>query len=216
MKRTGTVLATLAAGLALAPPAAAAAPPASDYPDAQLTDVQATGTGCTRGNTVAVTSNGGRALDVIYSAFHVESGAVPADDGTTTWIPRASRHCRVSLTLTYLPGWTFALTAYGLRGTATLAAGSTGRRTAVHHVDGLPAPMASTRDLAGPMDGAFAMYREAAPPVYGECGRPRRWELSNTATVDSGDTAKATRDEVMLDSTSLGVYDKYHLAWRRC
>ncbi|WP_189112776.1 DUF4360 domain-containing protein [Pilimelia terevasa] len=213
--RTVTAAAAVAAALALAAPAApAAAGPRPGDPDVKITDVTLRGTGCSKSDTSIVMSNGNKVMDIVHSGFVVRAGAVPAADGTTTWVPHARRDCRISMKLTFRSGWTFAVTSSLTRGHAQLSAGAKARHASSTAVDHLAEPLEDTRHLVGPMSDVYALQPAIEKPVYGPCGQARTWTATNTVDVYSGGTPSADLDEVSLDWT--GGAGKFGLDWRTC
>ncbi|GGK16164.1 hypothetical protein GCM10010124_05980 [Pilimelia terevasa] len=185
-------------------------------PDVKISNVRLDGTGCSKKETSLILSNGNKAMDILYGGFVVKSGAVPAGDGTTTWVPQARKSCHITLTMSYRSGWTFALESANSRGLATLAAGTTARHTKVHTVTGAAEPLGGTRHLAGPMDGMYAHELKADPPTFGECGKSRRWDLETVMSIDSGDTVRPTMDQIAMASPHVDIGEKFHLTWREC
>ncbi|GGJ96027.1 hypothetical protein GCM10010123_27430 [Pilimelia anulata] len=195
-----------AAGL----PAPAAAAPAGTDPDVQVRDVTLNGTGCRKGDTSIVLSNGNRAIEVLFSTFTVRAGLVAGEDGAPTWLARATKNCVINLTLSYHAGYTFALTSLGVRGYADLPAGAVGKQTTTHYFAGAPQTGRGTWELKGPKTDGYAYDDEIATPDWSTCGKPRAINLNMRVQVVAGESPR--------DSTSGMTLDRQagRLSWKNC
>ncbi|GGK17682.1 hypothetical protein GCM10010124_07780 [Pilimelia terevasa] len=221
MKRTlvGLGAATAAAGIVisgLAAPASAARPARNDDPDVKITDVVLNGTGCKKGDTSIIMSNGSKAMDVIFSAFTAQAGAVPKDNGTTPWVPRANKNCQINLKLSYKSGWTFALTTVTARGFADLSKKTTGKQITTYYFAGMTETGEGTSNLEGPISETYAYSDEIKTPNYSECGKTRAFNMNARVQVDASKSAKDSLSEITLDSKSIDVSTKYYLGWKNC
>ncbi|GGK01663.1 hypothetical protein GCM10010123_34400 [Pilimelia anulata] len=219
MKRThGICAAVAAAGLAvtgLAAPVAAATPEEFN-PDVKIQDVTLNGTGCRKGDTSIVMSNGNKAMDVLFSAFTTQAGKVPKDNGTTPWVDRANKNCVINLKLSYKSGYTFALTTVTARGFADLAKGSTGKQITTYYFAGMKETGQGTSDLKGPKTDVYSYSDEIATPNWSVCGQTRAFNMNARVQVAAGSSSKSSLSEMTLDSKSIDVATKFHLGWKNC
>ncbi|HEX5740856.1 MAG TPA: DUF4360 domain-containing protein [Pilimelia sp.] len=222
MKRTlaGYGAALAAAGLAvsgLAAPAAAAPSRAAEFdPDVKIQDVTLNGTGCKRGDTSIVMSNGNKAMDIIFSEFTTQAGRVPKDNGTTPWVSRANKNCQINLKLSYKSGYSFALTTVTARGFADLAKGATGKQITTYYFAGMKETGQGTSNLQGPHSDMYAYTDEIPTPNWSECGKTRAFNMNARVQVDATKAGKDSLSELTLDSKSVDVATKYHFGWKNC
>ncbi|GGK17679.1 hypothetical protein GCM10010124_07770 [Pilimelia terevasa] len=221
MKRTligfGTAAAAAAIALSgLAAPASADEVEPASGPDVKITDVTLNGSGCKRGDTSIIMSNGNKAMDVIFSDFVVQAGSVAKDNGTTPWVPRANKNCQINLKLSYKSGWTFALTTVTARGFADLSKRATGKQITTYYFAGMPQTGEGTSNLDGPVSKTYAYSDEVKTPNWSECGKTRAFNMNARVQVDASKSAKDSTSEITLDSESVDVSTKFYLGWKNC
>ncbi|GGK35554.1 hypothetical protein GCM10010124_30310 [Pilimelia terevasa] len=201
-------LLAVALGAALLPVAAAAPAHAAADPAFEITEVQATGTGCPKDSPARAEVRDGRV--VVSPGKGMSALAGTRENGV--YVARAVRACQVGMKLVHAAGWQVSVPRLDADGRAMLAGGAAGQFVARARPAGdVGGPEVEAR-MAGPTWGGWGIGG-TAPGRWSECGAAHQL-LVDAQVVAAVETADRETQNVVRVNGDAGL--RLDLAWRQC